>query len=40
VVNDKIAALGEQVGIFVDLQNKKPLRMPEGLKQKYQEFVA
>jgi acyl-CoA thioester hydrolase len=40
VVNDKVAAIGEQVGIFVDVQSYKPIRMPEGLKQKYQEFVA
>ncbi len=40
VVNDKVAALGEQVGIFVDLQNNKPIRMPESLRQKYREFVA
>jgi acyl-CoA thioester hydrolase len=39
VANGKVAALGEQVGIFVDLQNNKPIRMPERLKQKYQEFV-
>lgn len=39
-VNGKVAALGEQVGIFVDLQNNKPIRMPEALKQKYHEFVA
>jgi acyl-CoA thioester hydrolase len=39
-VNGKVAALGEQVGIFVDLQNSKPIRMPEGLKQKYHEFVS
>jgi acyl-CoA thioester hydrolase len=40
VIDGKVAALGEQVGIFVDLQNNKPIRMPERLKQKYQEFVA
>jgi acyl-CoA thioester hydrolase len=40
VVNDKVAALGEQVGIFVDLQSNKPIRMPKELKQKYYEFVA
>jgi acyl-CoA thioester hydrolase len=39
-IDGKVAALGEQVGIFVDLQNNKPIRMPERLKQKYQEFVA
>jgi acyl-CoA thioester hydrolase len=40
VVNGKVAAFGEQVGIFVDLQSNKPIRMPEELKQKYHEFVA
>jgi acyl-CoA thioester hydrolase len=39
-VNGKVAAIGEQVGIFVNLQNSKPIRMPESLKQKYQECVA
>lgn len=39
-VNDKVVALGEQVGIFVDLQNNKPIRMPERLKQKYHDCVA
>jgi acyl-CoA thioester hydrolase len=39
-IDSKVAALGEQVGIFVDLQTNKPIRMPERLKQKYQEFVA
>jgi acyl-CoA thioester hydrolase len=40
VIDGKVAALGEQVGIFVDLQTNKPIRLPERLKQKYQEFVA
>jgi acyl-CoA thioester hydrolase len=35
IVHDKIAALGQQVGIFVNLQNNKPIRMPAELKQKY-----
>ena len=39
-IDGRVAALGEQVGIFVDLQTNKPIRMPERLKQKYQEFVA
>ncbi|MCY7278326.1 MAG: acyl-CoA thioesterase [Phormidesmis sp. CAN_BIN44] len=38
-VNGEVAALGEQVGIFVDLQNHKPVRMPEGLRQKHREFI-
>ncbi|PZU96410.1 MAG: thioesterase [Pseudanabaena sp.] len=40
MVDDKVAAFGEQVGIFVNLQNNKPIRMPERLKQKYQEFTV
>ena len=40
VVDGTIAALGEQVGIFVDLQNNKPIRMPERLKQQYQAVMA
>jgi acyl-CoA thioester hydrolase len=40
VVDDKVAACGEQVGIFVDLQKNKPIRMPESLKQKYQAFLG
>ncbi len=39
-VDGNVVALGEQVGIFVDLQNNRPIRMPEVLKQKYQGFVA
>jgi acyl-CoA thioester hydrolase len=39
-IDGKVAALGEQVGIFVDLQTNKPIRIPERLKQKYQEFVV
>lgn len=34
-VNGKIAALGEQVGVFVNSQSKKPVRMPAGLRHKY-----
>lgn len=35
-VNGKTAALGEQVGVFVNLQSKKPVRMPAELRHKYQ----
>jgi acyl-CoA thioester hydrolase len=38
LVNGKVAALGEQVGIFVELENNKPIRMPTRVKQQYQEF--
>lgn len=40
IVNGKIAAFGQQVGIFVNLENNKPIRMPAELKQKYLEFVS
>jgi acyl-CoA thioester hydrolase len=39
-VNGKLTAFGEQVIVFVDLQNNKPIRMPEALKRKYREFVG
>ncbi|MBW4577164.1 MAG: acyl-CoA thioesterase [Aphanothece sp. CMT-3BRIN-NPC111] len=39
-VNGKVAAFGEQVGVFINLQNNKPIRIPESLKQKYREFVV
>lgn len=40
VLDDKIAAFGEQVGVFVDLQTNKPIRIPDELKQTYQEFIG
>jgi len=40
LVKGKVAALGEQMGVFVSLHNNKPIRMPERLRQKYHEFVA
>lgn len=39
-VNGKLAACSEQVGVFVNLQNSKLIRMPESLQRKYREFVA
>ena len=39
-VNGKVAALGEQVGIFINLQNEKPIRMPKRLKQIYDELTS
>ncbi|MBD2037727.1 acyl-CoA thioesterase [Leptolyngbya sp. FACHB-321] len=38
LVNGKVAALGEQTGIFVNLQNGKPIRVPKELREKYQEY--
>jgi len=39
-VNGKVAAFGEQVGVFVNLQNNRPIRIPESLKQKYRQFAV
>lgn len=39
-VNGRVAAFGEQVGIFIDLQSNKPIRMPQELKQRYYELEA
>jgi acyl-CoA thioester hydrolase len=38
-VNTKVVALGEQAGIFINMQTHKPIRIPELLKQKYQQQV-
>jgi acyl-CoA thioester hydrolase len=34
---DKVAAVGQQTGIFVNVQTKKPVKIPERLKQQYAE---
>ena len=34
-VEDKIMAIAEQKGVFVDLKKWKPIRIPENLKQLY-----
>jgi len=39
-VNGHLAACGEQMGVFVNLQTNKPIRIPERLKQQYRQFVA
>jgi acyl-CoA thioester hydrolase len=33
----KVSAIAQQTGIFVNLHNKKPSRIPESLQQKYNE---
>jgi acyl-CoA thioester hydrolase len=33
----KISAIAQQTGIFVNLQTKKPIRIPERLQQQYDE---
>lgn len=38
--SDKISAFGQQMGVFVNLQTKKPMRIPERMKQQYAEAIA
>jgi acyl-CoA thioester hydrolase len=40
VTGGKIAAIGHQMGVFVDIQTRKPMRMPERLKQQYAAALA
>jgi acyl-CoA thioester hydrolase len=37
---DKISAFGQQMGVFVNIQNKKPMRIPERMKQQYAEAIT
>lgn len=37
-VNDHVAILGEQIGIFIDIKTNRPLSVPERLKQQYHEW--
>jgi acyl-CoA thioester hydrolase len=39
-IGDKISALGQQKGVFVNIQTKKPIRIPERMKQQYAEAIA
>ncbi len=38
--SDKISAFGQQMGVFVNLQTKKPMRIPERVKQQYAEAIS
>jgi acyl-CoA thioester hydrolase len=37
---DKISAFGQQMGVFVNIQTKKPMRIPERMKQQYAEAIT
>jgi acyl-CoA thioester hydrolase len=37
---DKISAIGQQMGVFINLQTKKPMRIPERMKQQYAEAIS
>ena len=37
IANGQIAAESEQVGIYVDLQTGKPIRLPSQLRQQYEQ---
>jgi acyl-CoA thioester hydrolase len=36
-IADKVSAIAQQTGIFINLQNQKPLRIPTRLQQQYDE---
>ncbi len=40
VTGDKISAIGQQMGIFLNLETKKPIKMPERMKQSYAAAIA
>jgi acyl-CoA thioester hydrolase len=40
VTGEKISAIGQQMGIFINLQTKKPMRIPDRMKQQYIESLA
>jgi acyl-CoA thioester hydrolase len=35
MTGDKISAIGQQMGIFLNLETKKPIKIPERMKQSY-----
>ena len=39
-IGDKISAFGQQMGVFVNIDTKKPMRIPERMKQQYAESIA
>jgi acyl-CoA thioester hydrolase len=36
----KTSAVAQQMGIFINLQNKKPIRIPEKLQQLYDDYLS
>ncbi len=40
VTGDKISAIGQQMGIFVNLETKKPIKIPERMQQSYATAIA
>lgn len=40
ISNGKVVAVSEQTGLFVTLKDGRPMRMPEGLLEKYTALVA
>jgi acyl-CoA thioester hydrolase len=40
VTGDKISAIGQQMGIFLNLETKKPIKIPERMKQSYAAAIA
>jgi acyl-CoA thioester hydrolase len=36
----KISAIAQQTGIFINLETKRPIRIPDRLQQQYQDSIA
>jgi acyl-CoA thioester hydrolase len=37
---EKISAVGQQMGIFINLETKKPMRIPDRMKQQYTAAIS
>ena len=40
IIAGKISAIAQQTGIFINIENKRPIRIPARLQQQYDESVA
>jgi acyl-CoA thioester hydrolase len=40
ITGDKVSAIGQQMGIFINLATKKPIRIPERMQQQYAADLA
>ena len=40
ITGDKISAIGQQMGIFINIETKKPMRIPERMQQQYTADLA
>ena len=40
IIAGKISAIAQQTGIFISLENKRPIRIPERLQQQYDDSIS